>query len=71
MKENKQAFVEALGTILAAFSREEIVRMDYDKDSDGFEAVTVRFGNGYEKTVNVSCYSCIAIMHDVYKALMR
>lgn len=70
MNENKQAFVEALGTILATFSREEIVRMDYDKDSDGFEAVTIRYGNGYSRTVNVTGDSCIAIMHDVYRALI-
>lgn len=69
MNENKQAFVEALGTILAAFSREEIVRMDYDKDSDGFEAVTIDYGKGQSRTVNVTGDSCIAIMHDVYRAL--
>ena len=69
MNENKQAFVEALGTILATFSREEIVRMSYDKDSDGFEAVTIDFGRGRSRTVNVTGDSCIAIMHDVYRAL--
>lgn len=70
MNENKQAFVEALGTILAAFSREEIVSMDYDKDSDGFEAVTIDYGKGRSRTVNVTGDSCIAIMHDVYRALV-
>ena len=70
MNENKQAFVEALGTILANFSREEIVRMSYDKDRDGFEAVTMDFGKGRSRTIDVSCDSCIAIMHDVYRALV-
>lgn len=70
MNENKQAFVEGLGVILATFSREEIVRMSYDKDSDGFEAVTIDFGKGQSRTVNVTGDSCIAIMHDVYRALV-
>ena len=69
MNENKQAFVEALGTILATFSGEEIVRMSYDKDSDGFEAVTIDFGRGRSRTVNITGDSCTAIMHDVYRAL--
>lgn len=69
MNENKQAFVECLGVILAKFSREEIVRMSYNKDSKGFEAVTIDFGKGQSRTVNVTGDSCIAIMHDVYRAL--
>lgn len=69
MNENKQAFVEGLGVILATFSREEIVRMSYDKDSDGFEAVTIDFGKGQSRTVNVTGDSVIGILSDVYKAL--
>jgi hypothetical protein len=43
--------------------------MSYDKDNDGFEAVTIDFGKGHSRTVNVTGDSCIAIMHDVYRAL--
>lgn len=70
MNENKQAFVEGLGVLLATFSREEIVRMSYDKDNDGFEAVTISYGNGYERTVNVTGDSCLGMMHDLYRALI-
>ncbi len=69
MAENKAGFTEALGTILAAFSREDIAGMTYVKDEDGFEAVIIRFTDGHERTVNVTADSCIAIMADVYKAL--
>lgn len=69
MIENKAGFVRELGELLAKYSREDIAGMNYEKDSDGFEAVTIRFTNGYEKTANVTGDSCIAIMSDVYKAL--
>ena len=69
MNENKADFVRELGELLRRYSREEIVRMSYDKDSDGFEAVTIDFGKGQSRTVNVTGDSCIAIMHDVYRAL--
>jgi len=71
MLEDKAGFVRELGELLRRYSREDIAALTYHKDDDGFEAVTVRFGNGYEKTVNVTCDSVIAIMTDVYKALAR
>lgn len=69
MEENKAGFVQELGELLAEYSREDIAGMNYDKDSDGFEAVTIRYTNGYEKTANVTGDSVIGILSDVYKAL--
>lgn len=69
MNENKADFVRELGELLRRYSREDIECMTYDMDNDGFEAVTIRYGNGYEKSRNVTGDSCLAIMHDVYRAL--
>ena len=71
MKENKAAFVEALGEALAKYSElSDVQRLVYHKDGDGFESVTIYWSHGGERTINVTCDSCAAIMHDVYKALI-
>ena len=70
MSENKRDFVRELGELLRRYSREDIAALTYDKDSDGFEAVTIRYGNGYSRTVNVTGDSVIEILTDVYKALI-
>ena len=70
MSENKRDFVRELGEFLRRYSREDIAALTYDKDSDGFEAVTIRYGNGYSRTVNVTGDSVIEILTDVYKALI-
>ena len=69
MSENKVAFVKALGAALA-YSRAGVIDLNYDKDPDGFEAVTILFEGGGERTVNVTGDSCLAILHDVYKVLI-
>ena len=71
MLEDKAGFVQELGALLAKYSREDIAALTYHKDDDGFEAVTIRYLNGYEKSLNVTGDSVIAIMVDVYKALAR
>ena len=68
--DHKSDFVAALGKALREHSREEIFGLTYDKDPDGFEAVTILYTNGCTRTVNVTGDSCIAIMQDVAKALM-
>ena len=68
MKEDKSTFVKALGAALA-YSRTGVLDLDYHKDSDGFEGVTIVFADGDERTINVTADSCLAIMHDVYRAL--
>lgn len=70
MNENKADFVRELGELLRRYSREDIECMAYDRDNDGFEAVTISYGNGYERTVNVTGDSCLGMMHDLYKALI-
>ena len=69
MNENKADFTAELGALLAKYSREDIAALTYHMDDDGFEAVTIRFESGYEKTVNVTGDRVIAIMVDVYRAL--
>lgn len=68
--DHKADFVTALGKNLRENSREEIFGLDYDEDSDGFEAVTILFASGNQKTVNVTADSCVGIMMDISKALM-
>lgn len=71
MKENKVAFVDALGEASAKYSElSDVQRLTYHKDGDGFESVTIYWFGGGERTINVTCDSCAAIMHDVYKALI-
>lgn len=71
MKHNhKPDFVAELGRNLRENSREEIFGLTYDKDPDGFEAVTILYTNGCTRTVNVTGDSCIAIMQDVAKAIL-
>ena len=48
----------------------DVQRLVYHKDGDGFESVTIYWSHGGERTINVTCDSCAAIMHDVYKALI-
>lgn len=68
--DHKPDFVAELGRNLRENSREEIFRLTYDKDPDGFEAVTILYTNGCTRTVNVTGDSCIAIMQDVAKAIL-
>ena len=66
--ENKKKFIEGLGMLLIMYSREKVRRLEYiEKDSEEFVCIT--YTNGYEKYVNISGDSCIAIMNDVYKAM--
>lgn len=68
--DHKPDFVAALGKNLRENSREEIFGLTYDKDPDGFEAVTILYTNGCTRTVNVTGDSCVAIMQDVAKAIL-
>lgn len=70
MTENKQAFVDALSVALTTYSRSGIKKLEYHQDSDGFEGVTITYIDDFERTINVTGNSCLAIMHDLYKALI-
>lgn len=66
--ENKKKFIEELGRILMMYSREEVEKLEYIKESET-ELVCITYMNGYKKYVNILGDSCIAIMSDVYKAM--
>lgn len=70
MTENKQAFVDVLSVALTTYSRSGIKKLEYHQDSDGFEGVTITYIDDFERTINVTGDSCLAIMHDLYKALI-
>lgn len=70
MTENKQAFVDGLSAVFTTYSRAGIKKLEYHQDSDGFEGVTITYIDDFERTINVTGDSCLAIMHDLYKALI-
>ena len=59
---DRKLFVHNFGIMLSQ-TREQIVSAGLDDN----EIVTVRFGNGYEKYVNVNMDSYSAIMRDILK----
>ena len=70
MDENKARFCEALGTILCTYSREAVKTIEYQREADGEERAVIVYTNGYRKSVNITGDSCIAVMKDVYDALL-
>lgn len=68
--ENKAAFVDALGYALRNYTRLGIGTVTYNKTPDDRELVEIRFLNGGIIRVEVTADSCIAIMQDIYKALI-
>ncbi len=71
MSENKERFCEGLGTLLLMYSRTDVRNIEYRRDEEIMaEFADVTFMNGYKKTVNITYDSCIAIMKDLYNALL-
>lgn len=68
--ENKKEFVDKLGTILVMYSRAKITKLEYI-NMNGEELVRITYVNGRKQYINVWGDSCVTIMNDVYKALMR
>lgn len=68
--ENKKEFVEKLGTILVMYSREKIKKIEYI-NTNGEELVCITYVNGRKQYINVWGDSCVAIMNDICRALMR
>lgn len=68
--DDKDNFTTALGNALRMFTREPIVSMRYNKDADSTERVRIEYESGNVVWVDVTCDSCLAIMLDVYRALM-
>ncbi len=67
--ENKKKFVEEPGKILAVYSREKIEGIRYIEKESG-EFAEIAYTNGCVKYADITGDSCIAIMHDVYRALL-
>lgn len=70
MSENKERFCEGLGTLLMMYSRTDVRNIEYRRDETKAEYADITFMNGYKKTVNITYDSCIAIMKDLYNALL-
>lgn len=70
MIENKERFCEGLGTLLLMYSRTDVRNIEYRRDETKAEYADITFMNGYKKAVNITCDSCIAIMKDLYNALL-
>lgn len=69
MNENKRAFVSALETALVLYSREKIAKMEYTVTESGMELVKIQLAGGNTIMQDVTGDSCIAIMHDIWRAL--
>ena len=67
--EHKIEFIHALGDILRKYSREAVDRFEYE-NKKGSEYVVIIYRNGYRKKVCITGDSCIAIMNDVYHAML-
>jgi hypothetical protein len=70
MEENKKLFVEKLGSLIRRQTRagQHIKEIRYETHLAA-ECVVIVFYSGYTKTVDITADSCLAIMHDIYKAL--
>jgi uncharacterized protein (DUF1786 family) len=66
--ENKRKFVASMSDALVLYSRQTVVELAY-MERDQMELVMIRYTNGYVKYIDVTGDSCIAIMHDVWRAL--
>lgn len=64
--DDKAMFAWSLGKALNLFSREAVERI-YLEDE---ETAIIVFENGYQKKVNVACSSPLAMMNDIYRALL-
>jgi len=67
--ENKKKFIEELGALLMMYSRKGVEKLEYIRKGQ-CEFVEIVYTNGYKKYINITGDSCIAIMHDVYHALV-
>lgn len=66
--ENKRKFVASMSDALVLYSRQTVVELSY-MERDKMELVMIRYTNGYVKYIDVTGDSCIAIMHDIWRAL--
>ena len=71
MEENKKLFVEKLDSLIRHHTRVgKCIKDIHYEVSFVAECVVITFTDGYVKRIDVTADSCLAIMHDVYKALI-
>ena len=71
MEEKKKLFVEKLGSLIKRQTRagQNIKEIRYEMHL-AVERVVIVFNTGFIRTVDITADSCIAIMQDIYKALI-
>lgn len=67
--ENKKMFISTVENALLLYSRENIAQLEY-RVCNGDEYVTIKYTTGFERTINITADSCLAIMHDLYRAMI-
>lgn len=67
--ECKEQFVQGLGDLLMMYSRERVTRILYERTESGLEFASIFLVSGDVIKQDITGDSCIAIMHDVWKAL--
>lgn len=67
--ENKKEFIRDLETALILYSRENIKGLEYWVCNHE-EYMTIKFTTGFEKTINITGDSCVAVMYDLYRAMI-
>jgi hypothetical protein len=65
----KSSFVAELGRVLRNYTRTDVMSLLYSAEGSE-EYVEILFINHYTKKICVTGDSCLAIMHDVYRALI-
>lgn len=68
--ENKEAFCREMGKLIGRYTRESDVESITYRVDGCVEYADIRFINGHTRSVNVTGDSCLAILHDVYRALI-
>ena len=68
--EKKREFIEALGDILREYTLENVNYISY-ATVNGQEYAQIVYMNGYRKQVNITGDSCAAVLHDIYRVLVR
>ena len=67
--ENKERFISAIETALIMYSRERIESIRYKTTESGLELAVITFTDKNTIVQDITGDSCIAIMHDLWRAL--
>ena len=69
MNENKRQFLSSIESALILYSRIPITEIKYVVTENGYEFAEIHFVNAHVTRVNITGDSCIAILHDLWRAL--